>query len=99
MTIISIIGIISLLFLSYMIYRSDVTNPTITNFIISKDFFDTLREFILVILAATIAMNFSNIQDKKITKEKMITLLELSKSEIDSSYTQNQYFIDEYDKH
>ncbi len=63
--ILSIIGIFGLLFLEYYIYKRDNSNIKIRQFILSNKFFEVLIKLIIIVLGATIAINFSNLQEQK----------------------------------
>lgn len=96
--ILSIIGIFGLLFLEYYIYKRDNSNIKIRQFILSNKFFEVLIKLIIVVLGATIAINFSNLQEQKKDKEKSIALLKAAKVEIEESYNMNKHYISMYDE-
>lgn len=96
--ILSIIGILGLLFLEYYIYKRDNSNIKIRQFILSNKFFEVLIELIIIVLGATIAINFSNLQEQKKDKEKSIALLKAAKVEIEESYNMNKHYISMYDE-
>ena len=96
--ILSIIGIFGLLFLEYYIYKRDNSNIKIRQFILSNKFFEVLIELIIIVLGATIAINFSNLQEQKKDKEKSIALLKAAKVEIEESYNMNKHYISMYDE-
>ena len=51
--------------LKYFIDKKDDANIKVKEFIVSKKFLETVTELIVIILGATIAINFTNIQEKK----------------------------------
>lgn len=92
----TIVGVVVLFGCNYLNYKKE--NTKIKDFFINKIFRETLAELIIVVLGVTIAINFTDILEKKEAKEKLITLLEVSKTEIENTYNFNEYFISEYDK-
>lgn len=67
----SVVGIFVLFALKYFIDKKDNANIKVKEFIVSKKFLETVTELIVIILGATIAINFTNIQEKrKINKEQ-----------------------------
>ena len=92
----TIVGVVVLFGCNYLNYKKE--NTKIKGFFINKIFRETLAELIIVVLGVTIAINFSDKLEKKEAKEKLITLLEVSKTEIESTYNFNKFFISEYDK-
>jgi Mn2+/Fe2+ NRAMP family transporter len=89
----SVVGIFVLFALKYFIDKKDNANIKVKEFIVSKKFLETVTELIVIILGATIAINFTNIQEKKENKQRTIALLEATKSEIEESYNLNSAFI------
>lgn len=67
----SVVSIFVLFALKYFIDKKDNANIKVKEFIVSKKFLETVTELIVIILGATIAINFTNIQEKrKINKEQ-----------------------------
>ena len=75
----SVVGIFVLFALKYFIDKKDNANIKVKEFIVSKKFLETVTELIVIILGATIAINFTNIQEKKENKQRTIALLEATK--------------------
>lgn len=94
----SVVGIFVLFALKYFIDKKDNANIKVKEFIVSKKFLEAVTELIVIILGATIAINFTNIQEKKENKQRTIALLEATKSEIEESYNLNSAFISKYDE-
>ena len=94
----SVVSIFVLFALKYFIDKKDDANIKVKEFIVSKKFLETVTELIGIILGATIAINFTNIQEKKENKQRTIALLEATKSEIEESYNLNSAFISKYDE-
>ena len=93
----SIIGIVSLVILNYMIYSRENPNAKIIWFVRSVQCWETLVELIVIVLGATLAINFSDMQSERENKEKVISLLEASRGEVGDSYAVNEYWISMYD--
>lgn len=93
----SFIGIVFLVILNYMIYRRENPDGKTRMFIRSKKCWETLIELIVIVLGATLAINFSDIQQARDNKEKVVLLLEASRGEVATSYLANEYWISKYE--
>lgn len=94
----TIIGIFVLFLLKYYIYNKENRGIKLKEFLISKKFCETLIELMIIVLGATIAINFTNIQEKQKDKQNAIDLLEEARFEIYESYKLNKVLIEQYDQ-
>lgn len=57
---------------------------------------DIVKEIIIILLSATLALNFANIEESNKTHKKVIKLLETTHCDINSQYMHNNVLLDEY---
>ncbi len=92
----SVAGICLLFWCSYANYRQGNAKKDVKSFLMDKAFRDTLIGLISVVLGVTIAINFSDVLEKRENSVKMKELLKLGSKEIITSYKDNESLLAEY---
>lgn len=92
----SIIGVCLLFICSYASFRQGNKTSSVKSFLIDKSFRDMLIELIIVVLGVTIAINFSDVVEKRKTDSRMIELLKLGSAEVTSCYNLNEFWLSSY---
>lgn len=90
-------GILMLLLIQFKIYKKN-QNGHIIEFIKSEQSLEILKELLVIILGATVALNFTNIEDKNQTKKTVTKLLEVVYNDISIQYGHNESLVNIYNE-
>ncbi|MBD5395215.1 MAG: hypothetical protein HDR71_13330 [Lachnospiraceae bacterium] len=95
MLIITCLGILILFVIQFVLYKKN-QNGSLKKIFKSEQLLDVLKELLVIILGATVALNFTNVEEKKQTKETVMRLLEVTYSDISMQYVANEILLDNY---
>lgn len=90
-------GILMLLLIQFKIYKKN-QNGHLIEFIKSEQSLEILKELLVIILGATVALNFTNIEDKNQTKKTVTKFLEVVYNDISIQYGHNESLVNKYNE-
>lgn len=89
MLLITCLGIFILFIIQFILYKKK-QNTGLKKFLKSEQLLDIFKELLIIILGATIALNFTNVEEKEKTKETVMKLLEVTYNDISMQYVTNE---------
>ena len=92
----SVLGVCLMFTCSFFNYRQENNTDSFKSYLKDKSFREITIELIVVILGVTLAINFSEILDKRETNARMKELLELGCAEVIASYNANEILLKSY---
>jgi len=96
-TIISCMGIIGLFYIQFRLYKAEELRG-VKEFFKSRQLWEEVKEFLVIILGVTLAINFTNAVENKQTQEKVMKMLDTLTGEISAQIIMNEYFVNEYNE-
>ena len=91
MLFITIIGCIALFIIQFVLYAKQGTCDFLL-FMASEQWISVLKEFLIIVLGAVVALNTTSYYEKRKTKKTVIKLLEAAKNDMHSQYLHNNSF-------
>ena len=91
-TIITCIVILALFIIQFIMYKKE-EQKGLKHFIKSSQLWDIIKEFLIILLGATIALNATSFVEEQNDKQHVIKLLEIAESDIEQEYDRNNILI------
>lgn len=97
MLMITYLGVLILFVIQFILYKKK-QNRGLKKFLKSEQLIEILKELLVIILGATVALNFTNAEEKKQTKEVVMRLLEVVYNDMGMQYAANETLLNNYER-